>query len=43
MGPSVTLPFYEGALVTGTWQQVVLVEWDTRPRSRQFAILLVGE
>lgn len=34
MGPSVTLPFDRGALQTGTWQQVVLVDNDNRPRDR---------
>ena len=34
MGPSVTIPFADGRLLTGEYQQVVLMEFDTRPRKR---------
>lgn len=34
LGPSVTLPFASNGLQTGTWQQVVLVDNDNRPRER---------
>jgi secondary thiamine-phosphate synthase enzyme len=30
--PSLTIPFKDGQLLTGTWQQVVLIDFDTRPR-----------
>ena len=43
LGPSLSVPFADRALLTGTWQQIVLVEFDTRPRSRQFVIQVVGE
>ena len=43
MGPSVTLPIKNGKLVHGTWQQVVFVELDTRPRSRTIVVQIVGE
>jgi secondary thiamine-phosphate synthase enzyme len=43
VGPSVTIPFTEGKLLLGTWQQVVLLEFDTRPRKRELVIQLVGE
>lgn len=43
MGPSLSLPFRGGALVTGTWQQIVLVDFDNRPRTRGVEIQLVGE
>jgi len=43
LGPSIGVPFQEGRLVLGTWQQVVLVEFDTRPRTRQYVVQLVGE
>lgn len=43
MGPSLSLPFRDGALVTGTWQQIVLVDFDNRPRTRQVEVQLVGE
>jgi secondary thiamine-phosphate synthase enzyme len=43
LGPSLTLPFDNGALCAGTWQQVVLVEFDTRARRREVVIQLLGE
>jgi secondary thiamine-phosphate synthase enzyme len=43
LGPSLTVPFSEGRLALGTWQQVVLVEWDTRPRDRTVVIQVFGE
>jgi secondary thiamine-phosphate synthase enzyme len=43
LGPSITIPFEERGLALGTWQQVVLVEFDTRPRSREIVIQIVGE
>lgn len=43
LGPSLSVPFAEGALLTGTWQQIVLVEFDTRPRTRQIVIQVTGE
>ena len=43
LGPSVTIPFNEGRLLLGTWQQVVLVDFDTRPRSRAIAVQILGE
>lgn len=43
LGPSLSLPFRGGELVTGTWQQVVLVDFDNRPRQRRVEIQLVGE
>ncbi len=35
MGPSLAVPFEDGRLVLGTWQQIVLVELDVRPRRRE--------
>lgn len=43
MGPGVALPFREGAPVTGTWQQIVLVDFDNRPRERRVEVQIVGE
>ena len=43
IGPALTLPVVEGSLPLGTWQQVVLLDFDTRPRQRRIAITLVGE
>jgi secondary thiamine-phosphate synthase enzyme len=43
VGPSLTVPFVDGALVLGTWQQVMLLECDTRPRDREVVVQVMGE
>ena len=43
LGPSLALPVRGGALVTGTWQQVVLVDFDNRPRSRRVEVQVLGD
>lgn len=43
VGPSLSVPFRDGRLVLGTWQQIVLVEFDTRPRTRRYVIQVMGE
>jgi secondary thiamine-phosphate synthase enzyme len=42
-GPSLTVPFEDGRLLTGTWQQIVLAEFDNRPRARRVAVQFIGE
>jgi secondary thiamine-phosphate synthase enzyme len=42
-GPSVTIPFLDGAMLLGTWQQIVLVDFDTRSRTREIIIQIIGE
>lgn len=42
-GPSLTVPFEAGKLMLGTWQQVVLAEFDNRPRQRQIIVQIIGE
>lgn len=42
MGPSLVIPFVEGKLTLGTWQQVALFEWDTRPRERVVVLQFIG-
>ena len=42
-GPSIIIPFEDGRFLLGTWQQVVLAEFDNRPRHRQIAIQIMGE
>lgn len=42
-GPSVTVPFASGALLLGTWQQIVVVDFDTRARTRELIIQILGE
>jgi secondary thiamine-phosphate synthase enzyme len=42
-GPSLTIPFEGGKLMLGTWQQVVLAEFDNRPREREIIVQITGE
>jgi secondary thiamine-phosphate synthase enzyme len=42
-GPSLTVPFEKGKLLLGTWQQIVLVEFDNRPREREIVVQIMGE
>jgi secondary thiamine-phosphate synthase enzyme len=42
VGPSETLPFRAGRLGTGTWQQVVLVDFDDRPRQRTVVVQVIS-
>ena len=42
IGPSLAIPIVEGLLTLGTWQQIVLVEMDTRPRERKIIIQVIG-
>ena len=42
-GPSLTIPFEKGNLLLGTWQQVVLAEFDNRPRQRKIVVQIIGE
>ncbi len=43
LGPSLTVPFNDGQLQLGTWQQIVLIDFDTRPRTRQLVVQVVGD
>ncbi len=43
LGASLTIPFVNKELTLGTWQQVVLVDFDNRPRSREIILQLMGE
>ena len=42
IGPSETVPFVDGQLVLGTWQQLVLIDFDDRPRTRTVAVQVVS-
>ncbi len=42
-GPSATIPFLDGALLLGPWQQIVLVDFDTKSRTRELIIQIMGE
>jgi secondary thiamine-phosphate synthase enzyme len=43
LGPSLTIPFMNGRLALGTWQQVIHLDFDNRPRQRQVILQLVGD
>ena len=43
LGPSLTIPVIEGKLVLGTWQQVILCDFDNRPRKRQVVVQVTGQ
>ena len=43
VGPSLTVPFEEGSLTLGTWQQIVFVELDITPRGRVVVVQIIGE
>ena len=43
LGPSVTIPVVAGRLTLGTWQQIVLLDFDTRPRQRELVVQIVGD
>jgi secondary thiamine-phosphate synthase enzyme len=42
IGPSETVPIVDGALVLGTWQQLVLIDFDDRPRQREVVVHVVS-
>lgn len=43
IGPSLTVPFQDGQLMLGTWQQIVFLEMDNRPRKRRVVLQILGE
>lgn len=43
LGPDLTVPFRGGAVLLGTWQQIILVEFDTRGRNRTVHVTILGE
>ena len=43
LGPSITVPFVNGGLALGTWQQIAFVDFDNRSRSRRIVVQMVGE
>jgi len=43
LGPSITIPFADAKLLLGTWQQIMLLECDTRPRRREIVVQILGE
>lgn len=43
LGPSLTVPFINRRLALGTWQQIIFIELDVRPRSRNLILQIIGE
>jgi secondary thiamine-phosphate synthase enzyme len=43
LGPSLTIPFSGGEMLLGTWQQIVLIDFDNRSRERKVVVQLIGE
>ncbi len=43
LGPSLTIPFCSGTLTLGTWQQVIFIDFDVRPRTRRLVLQFMGE
>ena len=43
LGPSLTVPFVDQKLTLGTWQQIIFIDFDNRPRSRELVLQLMGE
>lgn len=43
VGPSLTVPVVDGHLALGTWQQIVFMEFDNKPRTRELMVQVTGE
>ena len=43
LGPSLSVPIVDGRLTLGTWQQIILIDFDTRPRTRTIICQILGE
>jgi secondary thiamine-phosphate synthase enzyme len=43
LGPSITLPVIDESPALGTWQQIILLELDTRARTREIVVQVIGE
>jgi len=43
LGASLTIPFHDARLILGTWQQIVVIDFDNRPRSRQITVQISGQ
>ena len=42
-GPSLTIPIIQASLTLGTWQQIVIIDFDTRARTRELIVQIMGE
>ena len=43
LGPSISVPFVKGGLRLGTWQQIIFIDFDNRPRTRELIVQILGE
>ena len=43
LGPSLTVPFSQGELILGTWQQIIALDFDNRPRNRTIVLQFMGK
>jgi len=43
LGPSISIPFIKGHLELGQWQQIIFIDFDNRPRSRDLIVQIIGE
>lgn len=43
LGPSIAVPLIDGKMALGTWQQIVFIDFDNRPRNRRIAVQVIGE
>jgi secondary thiamine-phosphate synthase enzyme len=43
LGPSLTVPFVNGRLTLGTWQQIIFIDFDNRARRRRLVVQIMGE
>ncbi|NOH01984.1 MAG: YjbQ family protein [Chloroflexi bacterium] len=43
LGASLTVPFVDRRLTLGTWQQIIYVDFDNRPRKRELVVQVIGE
>jgi secondary thiamine-phosphate synthase enzyme len=43
LGPSLSVPIVKERMTLGTWQQIIYVDFDNRPRSRELVVQIVGE
>jgi secondary thiamine-phosphate synthase enzyme len=43
MGPGITVPFTNSHMLLGTWQQIVVIDHDNRPRQRKVFVQVIGE
>lgn len=43
VGPSLTIPFHNKKMILGTWQQIIFIDFDNRPRDRKITLQFIGE